>query len=196
LELFSASGEARWLDWAIALQRRLDELFWDGGSGGWFSTTGSDASVLVRMKEDYDGAEPSASSVGAFNLLTLAHLTGDDSYRTRADAVFRAFGARLLAHGRTLPMMAAALSTALSPPEQIVIVGNTRQSMKDLWRAANSRYRPFAQLIAVESGEAQRALAALLPWIEAMTPLHDTAAAYVCHNFSCDVPTTEPARLA
>ncbi len=51
-----------WLEWAIALQRRQDELFWDEREGGWFSTTGEDPSVLLRMKEDYDGAEPSADA--------------------------------------------------------------------------------------------------------------------------------------
>ena len=59
------------------LQRRQDELFWDPIEGGWFSTTGEDPSVLLRLKEDYDGAEPAASSVAVLNLLTLAHLTGD-----------------------------------------------------------------------------------------------------------------------
>ena len=62
LELFQADADPAWLEWAITLQRRQDELFWDEADGGWFSTTGRDASVLLRMKEDYDGAEPTASS--------------------------------------------------------------------------------------------------------------------------------------
>ena len=47
---------------------------WDERDGGWFSTTGEDESVLLRLKEDYDGAEPAASSVSVMNLLALAHL--------------------------------------------------------------------------------------------------------------------------
>ncbi len=74
IELFQADGDPEWLSWAIDLQRRQDELFWDENGGGWFSTTGHDASVLLRLKEDYDGAEPSASSVSVFNLLVLSHL--------------------------------------------------------------------------------------------------------------------------
>ena len=53
----------------------MDELVWDAAEGGWFSTTGKDPSVLLRLKDDYDGAEPAASSVAALNTLTLAHLT-------------------------------------------------------------------------------------------------------------------------
>src|SRR6185369_7851407 len=71
LELFQADPDFAWLDWAVALERRQDELFWDEVSGGWFSTTGRDATVLLRMKEDYDGAEPTASSVSVHNLLVL-----------------------------------------------------------------------------------------------------------------------------
>src|SRR5581483_6021873 len=74
LELFQADADPMWLEWAIALQRRQDELFWDESGGAWFSTTGRDASVLMRMKEDYDGAEPTASSMSVLNLLVLSHL--------------------------------------------------------------------------------------------------------------------------
>src|SRR5258708_38340048 len=74
LELFQADADPVWIEWAIALQHRQDELFWDDQAGGWFSTTGRDASVLVRMKEGYDGAEPTASSVAGLNLLWLARL--------------------------------------------------------------------------------------------------------------------------
>jgi uncharacterized protein YyaL (SSP411 family) len=196
LELFAVRGEAEWLEWAIALQRRQDELFWDGSSGGWFSTTGQDPTVLMRMKEDYDGAEPSPSAVGAWNLLTLAHLTSDSEYRSKADHVFRAFGTRLLAHGRTLPMMAAALSMSLAPPEQIVVVGSDSDDTDTLWRAANRRYRPFAQVFRVEPGVTQQTLGTLLPWTASMVTQHGKPAAYVCRNFTCDTPATDPEKIA
>ena len=87
LELFQADGDPAWLEWALELQRRQDELFWDDGAGGWYSTTGADPSVIVRMKDDYDGAEPSATSVSVANLIVLAHLTGDAAWQRarRAD---------------------------------------------------------------------------------------------------------------
>ena len=79
LELFQASGDPHWLEWALTLQKRQDELFWDAENGGWFNTTGDDPSVILRMKEDYDGAEPAPSSISVLNLLMLAHLTGEAS---------------------------------------------------------------------------------------------------------------------
>jgi uncharacterized protein len=196
LELFQADGNSEWLDWALALQRAQDRLFWDAQDGGWFSTTGRDPSVLVRMKEEYDGAEPSASGVGVLNLLTLSHLTGNSVYEERARQVFAAFGARLASLGRALPFMASALCVAHAPPEQIVVVGD-RDSPETvaLWRAANARYRPFAIVFPVAPGPAPRTLAAHLPWVSAMTTSNGAPRAYVCRNFVCEAPTSEPATL-
>lgn len=196
LELFQADGDPEWLRWVLALQRTQDRLFWDAQDGGWFSTTGHDSSVLVRMKEEYDGAEPSASGVGVFNLLTLAHLTGDPAYEERARQVLTAFAGRLTSLGRTLPFMASALSVAHAAPEQIVVVGEPgRSDTMALWQAAQARYRPFAITLLVAPGPAQQALARLMPWVRDMTPRDGAAAAYVCRNFACDAPTTEPATL-
>ena len=75
------------------------------------------------MKEDYDGAEPSPTSVSAMNLLTLAHLTGERAYADRAAEAIASFGGRLEEQGRAVPFMAAALSTSIAESEQIVIVG-------------------------------------------------------------------------
>jgi len=110
LELAAAGVGGGWLDWALTLQRRQDELFLDAQGGGWFSTTDQDASILLRLKEDYDGAEPSASSIGVTNLLKLARLTGDASWHRRAERILAAFGDHLTTEGRRMPLMLAALS--------------------------------------------------------------------------------------
>jgi uncharacterized protein YyaL (SSP411 family) len=195
LELFQASGHAAWLEWAITLQQRQDALFWDPIAHGWFSTTGTDPSVLMRMKEEYDGAEPSASAVGAWNLVTLAHLTGEATYHDRARAVFAAYGARLAAQGRGMPMMAAALAASLASPEQIVIVGAESPEAAALWTAAHRAYRPFATMVWLTPGPAQDRVARIMPWVAAMTPRDGQPAAYLCRNFVCEAPTTRAADL-
>ena len=75
------------------------------------------------MKEDYDGAEPTASSVAVMNLLVLAHLTESSQWSEQIDRTLRLFGTRLEQMGRAVPMMAAALSTSLAGVQQIVLVG-------------------------------------------------------------------------
>jgi uncharacterized protein YyaL (SSP411 family) len=196
LELFQASGDPQWLAWARQLQSRQDELFWDGQSGGWFSTTGSDPSVLVRMKEDYDGAEPSPTSVAAINLLTLAHLTGERAYTDRAIEAIASFGGRLEDQGRAVPLMAAALSMSITEGEQIVIIG-PRGSAETaaLWTAANKKYRPFSVITCVDPAD-QAALSVHMPWIAQMKMIDGKATVYVCRGFACDAPSNDPAVLA
>ncbi|KAG1680604.1 hypothetical protein FOA52_015053 [Chlamydomonas sp. UWO 241] len=74
LDLYECGGGLEWLRWAMALQATLDRLFWDGDKGGYFSTSGVDPSIKIRIKDDYDGAEPAVSSIAAANLLRLAAL--------------------------------------------------------------------------------------------------------------------------
>jgi len=188
LELFQADPDAAWLDWAVALQRQQDERFWDDAGGGWFSTTGRDPRVLLRMKEVYDGAEPTASSVSVLNLLVLAHLIEDARWTERIDRTLRLFAPKLEQAGRAVPMMAAALSAYVAGPQQIVIVGPPGDSTAAFERAAARRYLPFATTL-VLTPDRQAALSSTMPLVDAMRPATG-AAAYVCRNFSCRPPAT------
>jgi uncharacterized protein YyaL (SSP411 family) len=200
LELFQADADPQWLDWALVLQERQDALFWDPIEGGWFSTTGKDASVLLRLKEDYDGAEPAASSIGVLNLLTLAHLTMDTRAegmepRAQVELTLGTFSGRAAQSGRTVPMMLAALSTYHSGMPQIVIVGDRASSdTKALLDVVRRRYLPTAITMVVEPSP-RAALDRRLPWMSAMKERDGRATAYVCRNFACESPTVNPDQL-
>lgn len=196
LELVQAGGDATWLEWAIALQARMDERFWDERDGGWFSTTGADHSVLLRLKEDHDGAEPSPTSMGVLNLLTLAHLTGESRYEARARRALASVGSRLAGSGRGVPLMAAGLSTLVAPARQVVIIGHPEATdTRALRDAVDRRYRPFTVFVPVVPGQAQARLAKTLPWIGSMTMREGRATAYVCRDFVCDAPVSQPDEL-
>jgi uncharacterized protein YyaL (SSP411 family) len=193
LELFQSDGDPRWLEWALALQRRQDELFWDDTEGGWFSTTGADPSVLLRLKEDYDGAEPAASSVSVLNLLVLSHLTADEAFTKRIEKTLGGFAARLTQVGRAVPMMLTALSTYHAGMPQIVIAGpQDRDDTRALLEAVRSVYRPTAIVVRVNPPQ-QDTLGRLLPWTVAMAMRDSRATAYVCREFTCQAPVTDPA---
>ncbi|MCC7417387.1 MAG: thioredoxin domain-containing protein [Acidobacteria bacterium] len=198
IELFQADASPAWLEWAIELQHRQDELFWDDAGGGWFSTTGRDPSVLLRMKEDYDGAEPTASSMSVMNLLMLSHLVDEPAWSVRIEKTLRLFGTRLERMGRAVPMMAAALSTEMAGLQQIVIAipaaaGSPEETA--LVREVAGRYLPFTIALTL-TPERRAALAARLPMIAAMQPVGGGAAAYLCRNFTCRPPVTTPEDLA
>ncbi len=199
LELVQATGDAAWLDWALELQKRQDDLFRDDANGGWFATTGEDSSVLLRVKEEYDGAEPSAGSVAVGNLVTLAHLTGDGGAATRAADVLARFGGRFGQSARSSPMMMAALACHHAPAggvSQVVILGDRGDSRtRALERVAAAHYLPFAARLVVTPGEAQARLAERVPFIGAMRQVDGKPTAYVCADFACREPVTEPARL-
>ena len=196
LELFQTDGDPEWLRWARTLQTRQDQLFGDDAGGGWFSTTGDDPSVLLRVKDDYDGAEPSAGSVSVLNLLTLAHLDTDTAGLRRAEAALARFGERLGHAARIVPLMVAALAQYHAGLSQIVVVGAAdRSDTKVLRRCLAATYLPFAVTIHIEPGARQRMLAEELPFTEAMTMVDGKATAYVCTNFSCLEPTTDPERF-
>ena len=196
LELFQADGEASWLEWAWKLQARQDDLFWDTGDGGWFSTTGFDASVLLRMKEDYDGAELSAGSVSVLNLQTLFHLTGDQKIKTHLVQALARFGSNLGKNARRVPMMAAALSSHYSRASQIVVVGKRNdQATRDLWRCVARHYLPFAVRVNVDPSDQQQILLKYLPFVKSMQMIREKPTAYVCSNFTCKEPVTDVSAL-
>ena len=222
LELFQAGGDPSWLEWALTLQRRLDERFWDPVDGGWYSTTGKDASVLLRLKEEYDGAEPAASSVAVLNLLTLSHLVasspntprhtspntptsnfqslgvaelGVGSYQEKIERTLAMFGGSAAMRGRAVPMMLAALSIYHVGVPQIVIAGEPDASdTRALAAVVRRHYLPSA--VVVPLTEAHRdALARLLPWTASLRLRDGCATAYVCREFACQMPATSPDEL-
>ena len=145
LELFQADGDVAWLDWALELQRAQDERFWDEKDGGWFSTTGHDPTVLLRLKEDYDGAEPSASAVSVLNLLTLTHLLPSEQWHRQIERTLGRLGPRAGAAARAVPMLLCGLSAWHAGLSQVIVVGDrgADQTMA-LERELASRYLPFA----------------------------------------------------
>ena len=204
LELFQADGDPRWLEWATELQDVQDDLFWDAADGGWFSTTGRDPSVLLRLKEDYDGAEPAASSIAVLNVLTFAHLLGDadDRWTAKAARTLGRFGPRLGGAARVVPMMLAGLSAWHAEHTQVIIVGSRDAEDTQAMRATvAARYLPFAVVVPIEPtagepGPRQRHLATLMPFVAAMAMREGRATAYVCRDFTCREPAVDPAAVA
>jgi uncharacterized protein YyaL (SSP411 family) len=201
IELFQADPDPMWLEWAITLQRRHDELFWDEAGAGWFSTTGRDPSVLLRMKDEYDGAEPTASSMAVMNLLMLSHLVDEavqvvQSWTDRIERTLGAFGERLEQLGRGVPMMAAALSTYVAGVQQVIVIegqegqgGLEGREGEELERALGRRYLPFAIQLRLTSAR-QRRLSGHLPFIAAMAPVNGKTSVYVCRDRTCRAPAT------
>ena len=196
LDLYEASFDIRWLQFAIELQETQDRLFLDQERGGYFSGAGDDPSILLRLKEDNDSAEPAASSVAALNLLRLAQIRNDGELFARAEKTIEAFAPQIGHFASAMPQMLVALDLTLSEPRQIVIAGPRDASETDaLVAEVHRHFVPNKVLLLADGGEGQRYLGEKLEAIGGMKPVEGKPAAYVCENFACQAPVTDAASL-
>jgi uncharacterized protein len=197
LDLYEASFDFEWLKFATQLQETQDRLFFDEKSGGYFTTSGKDASVLLRMKDDNDGAEPAASSIAALNLFRLSQFRDDKQMAERARKTIDAFAAILSHFPSAMPQMLVALDYSLSKPRQIVIAGKKDTlETKALVKEAHRHFLPKTILLLADGAEGQKYLGERNEAIHAMSTVDGKPAAYVCENFTCKAPVTDPKQLA
>ncbi|KAM7495901.1 hypothetical protein LguiA_020315 [Lonicera macranthoides] len=182
-----------------------DELFLDREGGGYFNTPGEDPSVLLRVKEDYDGAEPSGNSVSAINLVRLASLVSgkkSDFYRQNAEHLLAVFEARLKNMAMAVPLMCCAADMLSVPSrKQVVLVGHKSSvQFEGMLVAAHASYEPNRTVIHIDSTDT----AEVEFWDENNANINlmaksnfkeDKVVALVCQNFTCSPPVTEPSSL-
>jgi uncharacterized protein len=198
LDLYEATFDARWLRWAEGLQQVMDALFWDAEHGGYFNSRADDASIVLRLKEDYDGAEPSPNSVAAANLLRFSALFHDDAARERALDTIEALRAQWAKAPHALPELLCAIERALELPRQVVLAGDPA-AVDFRALAAELRAKPGphrAVLAAPGDDEAGVWLAKRAPWLANMKPAADgRARAFVCERFTCQAPVATAEEL-
>jgi len=199
LDLYEASFDIEWLKLAVELQEAQDRSFFDEKQGGYFSTSGKDKSVVLRMKDDNDSAEPAASSVAALNLLRLSPFRDDPpaAGAERARKTIDAFAATLSHFPSAMPQMLVAIDYSLSKPRQIVIAGKKGSpETKAILREVHRHFLPNTILLLADGAEGQKYLGDKNEAIRAMSMVDGKSAAYVCENFSCKAPVTDPKALS
>jgi hypothetical protein len=197
LDLYEASFDVGWLRYAIELQETQDRLFFDKERGGYFSGTGNDPSILLRLKEDNDSAEPAASSVAALNLLRLAQMRNDAAAYEWAEKTIDVFAPQIGHFPSAMPQMLVALDLSLGKPRQIVIAGDREDTeTHTLVAEVHRHFIPHKVLLLADGGDGQRYLEEKLEALRAMKPIDGKAAAYVCENFTCKAPVTDPQALS
>jgi uncharacterized protein len=181
--LAGATGHAIWMAAAREAADDMLSLFWDGDQGGLF-TTGHDAErLIVRSKDTYDGAIPSANSVAAVALLRLAAVTGSSRYGTAAEQILKLVGPMLGRHPTAGTNFLAAADLLVSGVIEVVVAGER----PDLVAAVQSRYQPRAVLAWGEPFDS--------PLWEGRNGPDAAGKAFVCRNYACGMPVDEPAAL-
>jgi len=119
LDLHEVTGTPSYLEKAILLADSFIQRFEDRNSGGFYATEEIRRDLVLRLKDDYDGAEPSANSVAALFLLRLARTTCREEYQDTADRTLAAFAGQLDAAPHALPQMLVAYMRALEQPRNV-----------------------------------------------------------------------------
>ncbi|PTY08907.1 thioredoxin domain-containing protein [Opitutaceae bacterium EW11] len=198
IDLYEVTFQVRWLEWAEALQTTLDDLFWDDRDGGYFNSRTGDASIVLRLKEDYDGAEPAPSSVAAMNLLRLAPISAKPEERIQqALRTLQALRPQWSRLPHALPQALCALEYALIDRQQVVLAGDpSSASFRALWRETQRGLGPKRAIFAADGAEGQAWLGRRAVWIRSMSPdPSGQARAYVCDHYACREPVSTPEAL-
>lgn len=196
LDLYETGFEIHWVQWAVQLQAKMDELFWDTARGGYFNSRADDPTVIVRLKEDYDGAEPAPNSVAAMNLIRLDWMLGLPGTREKAWQTIEAFRAQWARLPQALPQMLCAVELALAEPRTVVLAGDSRaETFQAMTAVMHERLGPRRAILCADGGEGQVWLAKHRPYLMEMKPADGCTTAYVCENFTCQAPVTSPAAL-
>jgi len=183
IELYEATLKPAHLDFACELAAALLAKFYDPANGGFWQSPADTTDLILRIKDDYDGAEPSGNSVATLALLKLAAITGRDDFRQPAEATLQLFAHRLQNNPAALACMLHALDFWLDEPRRVVIAGDTNSTnFHELLRAAHSVYQPNKIFLGTTG--------AVEPFAKTLTAKAE-ATVYVCTGNACQAPTND-----
>lgn len=194
LELYEATFEIHYLKAAIELNEDQLAHFWDNREGGFFITSGDAGNILVRKKDIYDGAVPSGNSVTMLNLVRLGRIKADPELERKAEAIGQAFS-RIIETGPVgFTMFMSALDFALGPSQEIIIAGDLQAvDTKDMLKALRKEFIPNKVVIFRPDGESE--ITHISEYTRNLPGRKGRATAYVCQNFNCTLPETEPGKM-
>jgi hypothetical protein len=160
------------------------ERFADDENGGFFETSADHERLIARRKDLEDHPIPAGNSSAAYGLLRLAALSGEAEYAERAESVLRLLWQLAPQHPQAFGHLLQALDFRLARTREVAIVG---ESAGELERVVRAEFRPH---VVLAGGPADG-----VPLLEGREPVEGRAAAYVCENFACKLPVTDPAEL-
>lgn len=186
IHLYEATLDAQHLTFAVTLAEAMLQKFYDAANGGFWQSTADSNDLILRVKDDYDGAEPSGNSVATLALLKLAAITGRTDFKAAAEATLKLFAVRLEKLPQAVPYLLQALDFWLDEPRRIVLSGDATPTLFALRHAAHTVYQPN-KVVLGNTGPVDEFSRSL--------PARDGATAYLCTGQSCQPPTNRAEEL-
>lgn len=200
LDTFEATFDRTYFKLAELLTTTLLDEFWDEEQGGFFFTGKYHEALITRTKSAFDQAIPSGNGVAAKNLLRLYHLTGHNDYLQRAERILGLYAQQMERQALGLGAMLNALDFYLRKPYEIVLIGDpTAADTQALLQTIRASYMPNKIVVQLDPQHMQTdldALPLLRDLLAGKTQVGGRATVYVCRNFTCSLPITEPDDLA
>jgi len=187
IALYESTLDPKHLDFAGALAESMIAKFYDAENGGFWQSAAGAKDLILRVKDDYDGAEPSGNSVATLALLKLAAITGREDLRKPAEATLSLFANRLEQTPQAVPYMLHALDFWVEEPRRVVIAGDPHSTKaRVLLHAAHSVYQPD-KVVRGNAGPVE-------PFAKTL-PAKDGVVVYLCTGKSCQAPTSDGATV-
>jgi uncharacterized protein YyaL (SSP411 family) len=188
LELYQVTLDAKHLEFAVALAESMLAKFYDAQEGGFWQSAAGVSDLILRMKEDYDGAEPSGNSVAMLALLKLAAITERKDFQQAAEKSLRLFSQRLQQMPQAVPFMLLALDFSLEEPKRVVIAGDPASTDgRKLLRAAHSVYQPNKVVLST--------VGPVEPFAKTLSMKDGKPTVYLCTGTACQPPTHDPEKV-
>lgn len=198
LDVASVDANPLWLQTALKLNDVVLVHFKDEDQAVFFYTSDDHERLLIRNKHVFDGSTPSATSVVVSNLLRLATITGQQEWRTLAEAVIKSFVPFFGKAPDQFSNMLCAADFALSSPAEVVIVGNRNSRDLDAHiRNVFAQYRPNAVVVCMtdENSEQKSEFEKLSPLFRNRSCLNGCTTTYICRNFVCEAPLNDASAI-
>lgn len=190
LALYETDFQIKYLQSALALNDLVLKHFWDETEKAFFFTADDSEALLLRKKDVYDGAVPSGNSVMVLNLLRLSRITANTDFEAKASQITETFGAQVARYPDGFTMLLMGQDFGTGPSWEIVICGDpSTPDTKNMLQAIQQRFLPNKVLL-FKSTEDPNELDKIANYTSGMQPLENKATAYVCRNFSCELPTS------
>jgi uncharacterized protein YyaL (SSP411 family) len=196
IELFNATHESCWLEEALKLTGRMNELFWDDSDGRFFFTGNDGEQLLVRPVEQVDGAIPAGNSVAAYVLLYLGRLTGKTEFEERGERVIQSSLTAAATHPEVVTHLLSVLDFFLGPGRELVIEGPEDEPLvREMLHIAQRQFYPSLVTVFCPAGEKRKALAQLIPFLQTLPAGDGQARAFLCEQFACQAAITDADEL-
>ena len=183
INLQEITGNQEYLLKAHELVEYLNQHYSEPDTGFYYYTHAAQQDVIVRKKEIYDGATPSANAVMAYNLLYISKIFNIFEFEERARQMIVSLQKTIVGYPGSFAVWAACLQQLVNGTMEIAIVGAGAQDH------LGAVLRQFIPNKVIQTSVKEQLE---FPLLEGKKPSENGETKfYICRNYACSDPLTD-----